>query len=52
LPQGFELSSEQVDVSATLYREVNAGDVREAEARLRVDRGLEVGYSGFYGCTP
>ncbi len=49
---GFELSGDQVDVVATPYAEGNASEIRDAEARLRVGGGLEVGYAGFYGCTP
>lgn len=49
---GFELSGDQVNVSATPSSEGDAGRVREADARLRVGGGLEVGYSGFYSCAP
>jgi hypothetical protein len=48
---GFELSSDDVRVSAAPY-EGTAGDgSREADARLQIGNDLEVGYGGFYRCT-
>ena len=47
---GFELSSEDVRVSAAAYEGTAGNGVREAEARLRIGDDLEVGYVGFYEC--
>jgi hypothetical protein len=48
---GFELSGDDVTVLASVDQETAGGEPREAEARLRVGKDLEVGYSGFYLCT-
>jgi len=49
--QGFELSGDDVRVVTRPYDETAAGDVLEAEARLRVGNELDAGYGGFYECT-
>jgi hypothetical protein len=49
--KGFELSSDDVTVVASPYQE-GTGDAREADALLRIGRDLEVGYGGFYACSP
>ena len=49
--KGFELSSDDVIVLASPSQD-SAGDVREADAVLRIGADLEVGYGGFYGCSP
>ena len=49
--KGFELSSDDVTVVASPSQE-SAGDAREADAVLRIGADLEVGYGGFYECSP
>ena len=48
---GFELSSDDVRVSAAPYEGTAGNGVRDADARLRIGDELEVGYGGFYECT-
>jgi hypothetical protein len=48
---GFELSSDDVTVSAAAYEGTAGNGAREADARLRIGDDLEVGYGGFYECT-
>lgn len=48
--EGFELSGDDVSVMASPYRGTAGGGTMAADARLQIGN-LEVGYSGFYGCT-
>ena len=50
--EGFELSSGGVRVSVTPYASQADGQPRDAEARLQIGADLEVGYGGFFECTP
>ena len=50
--EGFELSSDDVRVTAAPHEGTSGGGAREADARLRVGDRLDVGYGGFYECTP
>jgi hypothetical protein len=47
---GFELSSEDVRVSAVPYEGTAGHGAREADARLRIGDDLDVGYGGFDEC--
>ena len=49
--EGFELSNEDVSVTAAPYESQADNVMRDAEARLRVGKDLDVGYGGFYSCT-
>ena len=49
--EGFELSNEDVSVTAAPFEAQVGNAVRDADARLRVGKDLDVGYGGFYGCT-
>jgi len=48
---GFELSSDDVTVVAAAYEGAAENEARQADARLRIGKDLEVGYGGFYKCT-
>jgi hypothetical protein len=48
---GFELFSDDVAVAASTYGGRAGSGAGEAEARLQIGKGLDVGYGGFYGCT-
>jgi hypothetical protein len=48
---GFELSSEDLRVTAAAYEGTAESEAREADARLQIGNDLEVGYGGFYECT-
>jgi hypothetical protein len=45
------LFSDDVAVAASTYGGRAGSGAREAEARLQIGKGLDVGYGGFYGCT-
>jgi hypothetical protein len=47
---GFELTSGDVSVVAAPYEGTAANGPRDADARLRIGRELDVGYGGFYEC--
>ena len=49
--EGFELSNEDVSVTAAPFEAQVGNAVRDADARLRVGKDLDAGYAGFYGCT-
>lgn len=50
--EGFELSGDDVTVVVSALEDGSGGDPREAEARLQIGTALQVGYSGFFSCTP
>lgn len=49
---GFELSGDDVKLVAVVYEGTSGTGTREAEARLQIGKELEVGYGGFYKCSP
>ena len=48
--QGFELSGDDVTVTATPHGPATDIQPREADAIFAVGPELEVGYAGFYAC--
>lgn len=50
--EGFELSGDDVKVVASALEAGSGDEPREAEARLEIGKDLEVGYAGFYTCSP
>jgi hypothetical protein len=48
---GFEVSSNDVRVSAAAYEGTAGNGTREADVRQRIADELDVGYGGFYECT-
>lgn len=48
---GFELSSDELKVTATAYEDADGSEAREGEARLQIGADLEAGYGGIYRCT-
>jgi len=49
--EGFELSSDDVRVTAAPHEGTNGDGARDADARLRIADQLDVGYGGFYECS-
>lgn len=47
----FELSSDNLRVTAAAYENTAENESRQAEARLQIGDAFEVGYGGFYECT-